>query len=83
MAASTRSETVRERATSYLRRWRYVKPSHDGHALLALGLPPGPAVGEALRRLLAARLDGDVKSRADEERLVRSLVAAAAGRRSG
>ncbi len=80
LAALVESETVRERVTNYLRRWRYVKPSLDGHALLSLGVPPGRAVGEALRRLRAARLDGEVRSRAEEERLVRSLARAAAGR---
>jgi len=74
LAALTDSDAVRERGRAYLRRWRYVKPSLDGHALLSLGLGPGPAVGEALRRLRAARLDGEVKSRRDEERLARSLV---------
>lgn len=74
LAALVKSETVRERVQAYLRRWRYVKPFLDGHALLALGVPAGPAVGEALRRLRAARLDGEVRSRADEERLVRSLA---------
>ncbi len=80
LAALVRSETVRERVPNYLRRWRYVKPSLDGHALLSLGVPRGRAVGEALRRLRAARLDGEVRSRAEEERLVRSLARAAARR---
>ncbi len=74
LAAATQRELVRERAVSYLRRWRYVKPSLDGHALLALGVPAGPPVGEVLRRLGIARLDGEVRSRKEEERLVRSLL---------
>ena len=75
LAAATRSEAVRERCRDYLRRWRYVKTSVDGHALLRLGMPAGPQVGEMLRRLKVAKLDGDVRSRRDEERLVGSLLA--------
>ncbi len=72
LAAATGSEVVRERALGYLRHWRYVKTSLDGHALLALGVPPGPPLGEVLRRLKVAKLDGEVTSRQDEERVVRS-----------
>jgi len=75
LAAATDGETVRERCLSYLRRWRYVKTSLNGTALLNLGVPAGPRVGEVLRRLKVAKLDGEVKSRRDEQRLVRSLLA--------
>ena len=63
-----------DRALRYLRRWRYLKPALDGHALLALGVPPGPQLGEVLRRLKAAKLDGEVRTRRDEETLARSLL---------
>jgi tRNA nucleotidyltransferase (CCA-adding enzyme) len=58
----------------YLQRWRYVKPSLDGRALLALGAREGPALGQALRRLKAARLDGEVRTHREEERLARVLL---------
>ena len=63
-----------ERALHYLRRWRYLKPALDGHALLALGARPGPQLGEVLRRLKVAKLDGEVHSRKDEERMARALL---------
>jgi len=37
-------------------------------------VPPGPQVGEVLRRLKVAKLNGEVQSRRDEERLVRRLL---------
>lgn len=74
LAAASKDEIVRDRCLAYLRRWRYVKPALDGHALLAMGLPPGPRVGEVLRRLRTAKLDGEVKSKRQEERLVRELL---------
>ncbi|MCH7835909.1 MAG: CCA tRNA nucleotidyltransferase, partial [Chloroflexi bacterium] len=70
---------ARGQAWRYLRRWRYVKPALDGHALLALGAQPGPGLGELLRRLKAAKLDGEVRSRQDEERMARDLLHSGAG----
>src|SRR3989304_4136709 len=67
-----------ERALHYLRRWRYLKPALDGHALLALGARPGPQLGEVLRRLRGAKLDGEGHSRKDEERMARALLGPAA-----
>jgi len=75
LATATASDAVRQRCLDYLRRWRYVKSFLDGHALLGLGVPPGPAVGEMLSRLKASRLNSEVRSRGEEERLVRSLLA--------
>ena len=80
--AASGEESARRQALRYLRRWRYAKPSLDGHALLAMGARPGPQLGEALRRLKAAKLDGEVRSRGDEERLASELLRAGAGRRA-
>ncbi|MEE9202995.1 MAG: CCA tRNA nucleotidyltransferase [Dehalococcoidia bacterium] len=55
----------------FLRRWRYVKPALSGNDLRRLGVAPGPQMGGLLHRLRAARLDGEVKDRTQEEALVR------------
>ena len=62
---------VRRRLTDYLYRMRGVTPMLDGRSIIALGVEEGPAVGEMLRALLMARLDGSVSSSEDEERFVR------------
>jgi tRNA nucleotidyltransferase (CCA-adding enzyme) len=80
LAASVRAQAA-EQALRYLRRWRYVKPALDGHALLALGAQPGPRLGEVLRRLKAAKLDGEVRSRQEEEKMARRLLGLGEGRR--
>ena len=54
----------------YLSELRYVAPTLNGSDIMALGVPEGPLVGEALEALLNARLDGEVLTREDEERLV-------------
>ena len=57
-----------------------MRPALRGQDVIALGVPQGPRVGEALRRLQIARLDGEVKSRAQEERFVKDWVVGSAAR---
>ena len=56
---------------SYLSEWWSVAPRLRGHDLLALGVPAGPEMGEALRELRRARLDGETHSVQDEQELAR------------
>ncbi len=71
---------VRERCLDYLNRAHSLKPLLRGDDVIGLGVRRGPDVGEVLRRLRAAKLDGEVKTRRDEERFVRSLLAGAPAR---
>lgn len=57
---------------AYLEEWRRLKPHLSGDDLMALGVPPGTAVGEALRALRRARLEGQTSTRDDEIALVRA-----------
>ena len=43
-----------------------VRPELNGHALKALGVPSGPLLGKLLKRLRAAKIDGQVKGRKEE-----------------
>ena len=78
--AAVEDGTVRERCLDYLEHARHLKPVLRGDDVIALGVPRGPEVGEALRRLSVARLDGEVKTRGDEEVFVRGLLAGAPAR---
>jgi len=60
----------------FLTNLRHVRPSLDGEDLKRLGIPPGPEMGAILRALHRAKLDGEVVTEADEERLALSLRAA-------
>jgi tRNA nucleotidyltransferase (CCA-adding enzyme) len=71
---------ARDRCLDYLERARHLKPALRGDDVIALGVTRGPEVGEALRRLRTAKLNGEVKTRRDEERFVRSLLAGAPAR---
>jgi len=63
-----------EKLGHYLAEWRYVKPSLDGRALERLGVMRGPAMGDVLRLLRTARLDGQVSSRRGEVELVQGVL---------
>jgi tRNA nucleotidyltransferase (CCA-adding enzyme) len=58
----------------YLDTLRHVRTLLSGSDLLKMGLREGPELGAVLNKLLAARLDGKVKSRADEIRLAQRLA---------
>jgi tRNA nucleotidyltransferase (CCA-adding enzyme) len=62
--------------TRYVTEWRHVKTILSGNDLRQMGLTPGPEYGRLLEALLAARLDGVVKTEADERAFLAEQVAA-------
>jgi tRNA nucleotidyltransferase (CCA-adding enzyme) len=72
-AIASDSPTVRRNLRLFLTKLRKVKTCLNGEELKELGIPPGPQMGEVLRMLHKARLDGEVHSKADEEKLARAL----------
>lgn len=65
-------DATSEACTSYLSVWQQVKPRLRGNDLLALGVAPGEAIGEALKLLRRARLEGRTHSRDDEIELIKT-----------
>jgi tRNA nucleotidyltransferase (CCA-adding enzyme) len=74
-AAVAGSDPAGQQAERYITRWRTVRSILRGDDVIKLGVPRGPEVAEVLRDLQNARLDGEVKSRAGEERLVEAYLA--------
>ncbi|MBU0515456.1 MAG: prohead protease, partial [Proteobacteria bacterium] len=70
MAITTRA-SVQRAVSTYLTRLRHVSPELTGEDLKAMGLTPGPLFSTILDHLLDARLNMEVKTRADEIDLVR------------
>lgn len=58
----------------YLDKLCHVRTSLNGRMLQQMGIPPGERLGEVLRALHRAKLDGQVMTRSDEEELVLSLL---------
>ncbi len=52
--------------------WRHISPDLQGNDLADLGVPRGPTYGAILSALRAAKLDGHVRTRSDEEAFVRA-----------
>ncbi len=57
----------------FLTKLRYVRTSLNGEELKKLGIPAGPEMGKVLHVLHKAKLDGEVRTKADEKKLARSL----------
>ena len=75
VASVARGPLVRARLRRYLQAWRRIRPVLGGRELLLLGVRPGPRVGQLLRRLRNARLDGRIQSRKAEVAYVRAALA--------
>jgi len=73
MLAAT-SLAVSRNLELYLDELQYVKVSLTGDDLKRLGVPDGPQIGEVLRALLRAKLEGKVAAVEEEETLVNNLV---------
>ena len=58
----------------YLKKLRTVKPSLGGKELIAMGVREGHQIGYILERLLKARLDGEIRTKEEEERLAGKLI---------
>ncbi|MFQ6029869.1 MAG: CCA tRNA nucleotidyltransferase [Dehalococcoidia bacterium] len=76
----TDSEPVRQRIGRFLESLRFVNPQLNGSDLLEMGVPAGPRMGQLLRRLKDARLDGEVTTEAEERDLVRQSITSEGGR---
>jgi tRNA nucleotidyltransferase (CCA-adding enzyme) len=58
----------------YACRWRFVKPTIDGHYLREKGIPPGPIYKDILKSLRDAWLDGGITSPQQENTLLDFLL---------
>jgi len=74
LLAKTRSDHVKAQISAHLSTYRYVKPILAGTDLSAMGLKPGPIYRKVLDQLLDARLNGDIRTEADERELVNKLA---------
>lgn len=72
-ALATESTTIHRYLQLFLTKLRYVRTALNGEELKKLGISPGPQMGKVLEVLHRAKLDGEVRTRADEKQLVLSL----------
>jgi tRNA nucleotidyltransferase (CCA-adding enzyme) len=72
-ALASESPIVSQNLHLYLTKLRYVKPLLNGADLKKMGIPAGPKIGDVLSALHKAKLNGEVRTRKDEEKLVNHL----------
>jgi len=72
-AIASESSTTHHSLQLFLTKLRYVRTSLDGEELKRLGISAGPEMGKVLQALHKAKLDGEVRTRADEKKLALSL----------
>jgi hypothetical protein len=63
----------------YLTEWSSISLDIDGEALIAAGVPEGPAIGRGLKEALRRKLDGEIGGAAQEL----EVALEAAGRTDG
>jgi len=69
-ALASESPIASQHINLYLNKSRYVKPRLNGEDLKKMGIRTGPKIGEILNALREAKLNGEVRTRKDEEKLV-------------
>jgi hypothetical protein len=74
-AVASESPNIHRHLQLFRAKLRHVRTSIDGEELKGLGISAGPEMGKVLRILHRAKLDGEVKTGADERKLVLSLKA--------
>jgi tRNA nucleotidyltransferase (CCA-adding enzyme) len=72
---ASEDELIKQRLELYHKELASVEPLIDGDELKEMGLTPGPLYGEILGALRDARLDGKIKTPAQEKALVQHLMA--------
>ena len=73
------SPQIKSAIDLYLNRWRHVRPSLSGKDIIALGADQGPLVGEVLRELKNARIEGKIATRQEEVDLAKEYIARKGG----
>jgi tRNA nucleotidyltransferase (CCA-adding enzyme) len=74
MMAKSKGETVKRQVSAFLTTYQHVKPVLTGGDLKVMGLKPGPKFKQILDHLLDARLNGEVKTEAEERQLVERMI---------
>jgi tRNA nucleotidyltransferase (CCA-adding enzyme) len=69
------NSTIKARLERYTREWRHVQCEITGKDLKKLGLSPGPVYRHIFEALRAARLDGEIATRDEEEQRVNAILA--------
>ncbi|KAB2856376.1 MAG: hypothetical protein F9K46_14295 [Anaerolineae bacterium] len=65
---------LRQKIVHFVMEWRHIHPTINGNDLLTLGLKRGPIIGQLLREVRRAWLDGEIQSAEEEAAFLASLL---------
>lgn len=74
LMAKSKGDTVKRHVSAFLTTYQHVKPALSGADLKEMGLKPGPEFKQILAQLLDARLNGDLRTEAEERQFVQQMV---------
>lgn len=74
LGIATRGSALSRRLEAFAQKLRHIQPRTNGNALQHAGLKPGPAYKHILSRLRAAWLDGEIRTRRQEQALLEQLL---------
>ena len=74
LMAKSKGDTVRRHISAFVTTYQHVKPALSGADLKEMGLKPGPQFKQILAQLLDARLNGDLRTEAEERQFVQQMV---------
>ena len=74
LLAVSESRAVQDRVYEYISELRYRTPIITGEDVLKMGAKQGPVVGEVLRRVLQARVEGAITTQEEELAMARDLL---------
>ncbi|OGQ43451.1 MAG: hypothetical protein A3A85_04530 [Deltaproteobacteria bacterium RIFCSPLOWO2_01_FULL_42_9] len=72
--AKTKLENTKKAISNFITHLKEYKTLLHGDDLKRLGLPEGPIYSEILSQLLEKRLDEKIKTKADEEKMVKEII---------
>lgn len=74
LMAKSKGESVKRQVSAFLTTYQHVRPMLTGADLKAMGCKPGPQFKTILDRVLEARLNGEVKTEAEERALASHMM---------
>lgn len=74
--AMATNPSQRHQIEHYISTSRYISPTVDGHRLKLAGVTPGPAMGEIIRELRHAWINGDITNTEQEDSYLQQLIEA-------
>ena len=70
----TESEIAKKRMDNYINVLQYIKPELSGLELQEIGVPQGPLINQFLSEILVEKLDGKIKSKRQEQELIKQKL---------